>query len=191
MTSQTMAHFMQKAGTYGLHEFLEIMGELSQESTKKGLLSRREKELITLGIALYKNCQRCIDIHTSEARRLEATDKQFSSVKKVIFFMNATPHGNSDLWGEWVDNWQHFSYSRIKRRRKLREMVALAISIVMQHKEQIELHLKAALDVGLTIEEVFEIVPLVMLMDGAPTLSQIPRIIECYEAYSRSENQEN
>ena len=102
--------------------------------------------------------------------------------------MNASPHGNSELWCDWVENWQHFSYSRIARRRKLREMVALALAIVMQHKEQIELHLQAALDNGISIEEVFEIVPLVMLMDGAPTLSQIPRIISCYEEYSKSES---
>ena len=185
MTITNSAQFMQKASHYGLQEFLEIMGELSQESTKKGLLSRQQKELITLGLALYKNCQRCIDIHSREAKRLQATELQFCHVKKVLFFMNASPHGDSDLWNDWVLNWKDYSYSKIKERRQLREMVALAISIVMQHEKQIQLHLSAALDVDISIEQIFEIVPLVMLMDGAPTLSQIPWLLSCYEEYEK------
>ena len=37
----------------------------------------------------------------------------------------------------------------------------------------------------LNFEQIFEIVPLVMLMDGAPTLSQVPKIVTCYEEYCR------
>ncbi len=65
-------------------------------------------------------------------------------------------------------------------------MIALAVSIVMQHEKQIELHLTAALDIGISIEQIFEIVPLVMLMDGAPALSQIPTIVTCCEKYKGS-----
>jgi AhpD family alkylhydroperoxidase len=178
---------MQKASTYGLQEFLEIMGELSQESTKKGLLSRQQKELITLGLALYKNCERCISIHSKEAKHLEASDLQFSHIKKVMFFMIASPHSESNLWDDWVANWEDYSYSKIKQRQQLREMTALAISIVMQHEKQIQLHLNAALDNDVSIEQIFEIVPLVMLMDGAPTLSQIPRLLAFHEDYKRKQ----
>jgi len=186
MANENTAQFMQKSGNYGLQEFLEIMAELSQESTRKGLLSRQQKELITLGLALYKNCQRCITIHSNEARRLQASELQIGHVKKVMFFMNASPHGDSDLWQDWVVNWNDYSYSRVRERRQLREMVALAISIVMQHEKQIQLHLAAALDVGVSIEQVFEIVPLMMLMDGAPTLSQIPKLLGFHEDYLKA-----
>jgi AhpD family alkylhydroperoxidase len=183
MTTENSTQLIQKASDYGLQEFLEIMGELSQQSTKKGLLSRLQKELITLGLALYKNCQRFIDIHSKEAEKLEASNLELCHVKKVIFFMLAAPHGESNLWDDWVINWKDYSYSKIDERRQLREMVALAVSIVMQHEKQIDLHLTAALDVGVSIEQIFEIVPLVMLMDGAPTLSQIPRLLRSYEEY--------
>jgi AhpD family alkylhydroperoxidase len=186
MSSNNTAIFIQKASKYGLQEFLEIMGELSQESTKKGLLSRLEKELITLGLALYKDCHRCIDIHTSEAVRLKASDFELTQVKKVLFFMNASPEEDNALWDDWEHNWTDYSFSKISERRQLREMIALAISIVMQHEKQIDLHMVAALNLGLTIEKIFEIVPLVMLMDGAPTLSQIPVILSCYEKYEAS-----
>jgi AhpD family alkylhydroperoxidase len=95
---------LKKARTYGLGEFLEIIGELSQESTKKGIIDRKHKELITLGIALAKGCHRCIEIHTD-----------------------------------------------------------------------------AALKYGSTPEEVFEVMPIALLMDGAPALSQIPHLVAALE----------
>ena len=88
---------------------MEIMGKLSQESTKKGLPSRQQKELITLALALYKNCQRCIDIHSSEATILNATNLQFCHAKKAIFFMRAAPHGDGNLWDDRVINWKDYS----------------------------------------------------------------------------------
>lgn len=185
MTNKS-TQFMQKASNYGLQEYLEIMGELSQVSTKKGLLSRLQKELITYALALYKNCQRCISIHEKEANNLNATDFEFDQVKKIILFMNASPHGDSVLWDNWEFNWRDFSHSKIKERQQLREMVALAIAIVKQHERQIYLHLTTALDSGITIEEIFEIVPLAMLMDGAPTLSQIPTLLTYYDEYQKN-----
>lgn len=186
MNAQATDRFFHKAGEYGLQEFLEIMGELSQESVKKGRLSRLQKELITLGVALYKNCHRCIDIHWDAAKKLAATGHEISSIKKVILFMNAAPHGDSELWADWVESWSHYSYSKIPERQQLREMTALAIAIIKQHEKQIELHMTAALATGVTIEEIFEVVPIVLLMDGAPTLSQIPRIVACYEEITKT-----
>jgi len=80
-------------------------------------------------------------------------------------------------------SWNNYSYSKDNNKRQLREIIALSIAIVKQHEKQIELHLRGALNVGVSIEEIFEIVPLVLLMDGAPTLSQIPRLVQGYEKY--------
>lgn len=54
MTNRNISQFMQKASDYGLQEFVEIRGELYQESTKKGLPSHQQKELITSVLTLYK-----------------------------------------------------------------------------------------------------------------------------------------
>ena len=185
MNAQATDRFFRKAGEYGLQEFLEIMGELSQESKKKGRLSRLQKELITLGVALYKNCHRCIDIHLDAAKNLNATENEISLIKKVILFMHAAPHGYGELWADWVENWNYYSYSKKRERQQLRELTALAIAVIKQHEKQIELHLTAALSSGVSIEEIFEVVPIVLLMDGAPTLSQIPRIVSCYEKFTK------
>ena len=68
--------------------------------------------MITLGLALHKNCRRCIDIHSADAERLGASEKQMGLVKKVALFMRASPHGNSNLWPDWVGNWRDYSFSR-------------------------------------------------------------------------------
>ena len=180
---EDLSSFFQKASQYGMQEFIEIIGELSQESTKKGALSRVQKESVALGIALHKNCHRCIEIHEKAARQVGADDSLVTLIHKVLFFSNAAPHSDSDLWEDWVESWHRYSFSRIKERQQLRELIALAISVVKQHRRQIELHMEAALEAGVSIEEVFEVVPVALLMDGAPALSQIPVIVQCFEAY--------
>jgi AhpD family alkylhydroperoxidase len=184
---QNTSHFIHKAGGYGLQEFLEIVSELSQESVKKGQLSRLQKELITLGLALYKNCHRCIEIHQKEAVKLGASQSEFSLIKKTVLFMQAAPHGDSETWGDWVESWTDFSFSRKRARQQLRELTALATAIVKQHERQIQVHMCAALEADCSIEQVFEVVPIVLLMDGAPTLSQIPRLFDCVEKYENKD----
>ena len=99
---------IRKARSCGIGEFLEIIGELSQESTRKGRLGRKTRELITFGIALGKQCERCICLHADQARKL-----------------------------------------------------------------------------GRNGAEIIEVLPIALLMDGAPALSQIPHLVEAIDRYSR------
>ncbi|HID44347.1 MAG TPA: carboxymuconolactone decarboxylase family protein, partial [Chromatiaceae bacterium] len=92
---------VKQARSYGIGEFLEIIGELSQESTKKGLLSRKTKELITFGIALHKHCERCIRIHAEDAKKLGAKEKGLEQVRKISLFMRSTPEKDEHLWSTW------------------------------------------------------------------------------------------
>ncbi len=175
--------YFREANQYGFQEFLEIIGELSQESTKKGKLGRLEKELITLGLALYKNCQRCIDIHTANVEKLGATDKNKCLINNVVLFMLSCQNEKAVLYNDWIASWKRFSYSKKIEKSQLREMTALAISIVRQDHTQIRLHFHQTMKSGITIEQIFEIVSLVLLMDGAPTLSQIPVLVKSYHDF--------
>lgn len=175
--------YFREANQYGFREFLEIIGELSQESTKKGKLGRLEKELITLGLALYKNCQRCIDIHTANVEKLGATDKNKCLINNVVLFMLSCQNEKTVLYNDWIASWKRFSYSKKIEKSQLREMTALAISIVRQDHAQIRLHFHQTMKSGITIEQIFEIVSLVLLMDGAPTLSQIPVLVKSYHDF--------
>jgi AhpD family alkylhydroperoxidase len=182
MTDSGFMDSLKKARTYGLGEFLELIGELSQESTKKGALDRKQKELITLGIALAKGCHRCIEIHTDAAIRLGVTETEIHQVRKVALYTQASPeHRHADLWHAWADSWREFSLSKGCIDRRCRELVGLGIALVEQDKVLIEMHTNAALEFGATPEEIFEVMPIALLMDGAPALSQIPHLVHAIE----------
>jgi AhpD family alkylhydroperoxidase len=172
---------LKKAHTYGLGEFLEIIGELSQVSTRKGALDRKSKELITLGIALAKQCNRCIQIHTNISKNLGATKKEISKVRKVALFMNASPEGEKELWESWMESWKEFAISKNLVKTKRRELIALGIALVRQSKKHINFHAANALSIGTPAAEILEVMPIVLLMDGAPAVSQIPRLLKAVE----------
>ncbi len=187
-TSQDSASsFLQsvrKARSYGIGEFLEIIGELSQESTKKGRLGRKTKELITFGIALGKQCERCICIHADDARKLGATRDELEQVRKIALFLRSTPHEDEHLWKTWKNAWKQFVLGKGALATHERELVALGISIIMQHRKHIKLHVRQALKFGRNGAEIIEVLPIALLMDGAPALSQIPHLIKAIEKYS-------
>lgn len=85
------------------------------------------------------------------------------------------------LWKAWEDSWREFSLSRGAIEKRYRELIALGIALVKQHKRLIAWHTNAALAYGATAEELFEIVPITLLMDGAPALSQIPYLTQVIE----------
>jgi AhpD family alkylhydroperoxidase len=85
------------------------------------------------------------------------------------------------LWKAWVDSWREFSLSKGCIDRRCRELVGLGIALVQQDARLIEMHTHAALEYGATPEEVFEVMPIALLMDGAPALSQIPQLVHALE----------
>ena len=133
--SESFSDSLKTAREYGLGEFLEIIGELSQESTKKGALDRQTKELITLGIALAKQCGRCIKIHTSEAKRLDADKKEIAQVKRIALYHSATPDVSGDMWKCWKNAWCEFAMSKGPIAHEVRELIGLGIALVRQEEE--------------------------------------------------------
>lgn len=183
MSKVSFLDSMKKARAYGMDEFLEIMGELSQESTKRGHIERKCKELITLAIALSKDCHRCIEIHTADAKRVGASDDELAQVRKLVLYLNASPSEHDQLWDSWEDAWRVFVLAKGPIPHASREMIALAIALVNQRKELINRHVESALAHGVSVEQVFEIMPIALLMDGAPALSQIPHLVAAIEEH--------
>lgn len=174
----TFAESLKTARHYGLGEYLEIVGELSQESIKKGKLERKSKELITLGIAIFKQCHRCIDIHKTEAIRLGATKNELSQVRQIVLYLTLSPGEQGDLQETLDEAWKGFSISRGPVKHCMRELLALGIALVKQNQKDIKLHVNSAFKHGGTIDEIVEVLPIALLMDGAPVLSQIPVLME-------------
>jgi AhpD family alkylhydroperoxidase len=171
-----------KARSYGIEEFLEIIGEMSQQSSRKGALGRKEKELVTLGMALAKECNRCITIHSKIAKDLGAKPQEITQVQKIALFFNASPSGDSTLWHAWEDSWRDFVKIHGSIDHYVRELIALGIALIRQDKKHITLHAGSALHYGASKDQVFEVMPLALLMDGAPAVSQIPRLVAALDA---------
>ena len=183
MTEMSFADGVKQFSGYGLGEFLEIIGELSQESTKKGALGRQAKELITLSLALAKRCHRCIEIHSRDALRLGASEDEISQVKKIVLFLNAAPWHDDMMFDQWSTSWRHFADVVGPIEPYVRELMALAIAILRHHEDQLTLHTHSALRHGASEEQLAEVMPIVLLMDGAPALSQIPNVMSAIENY--------
>ncbi|MBN2886224.1 MAG: carboxymuconolactone decarboxylase family protein [Chromatiaceae bacterium] len=186
-TPDTFKQSLHRAREYGLEEFLEIIGELSQESTRKGIIERKNKEFITLGMALSKQCRRCIDIHSSEAKRLGALPGELCQVRKIALFLKASPRDTGEMWDSWEDSWREYVLARGPIEHHVRELIALGIALVEQRHEHIQLHTRSALEFGAPPEEIFEVMPIALLMDGAPALSQIPHLINALDQAHRPE----
>jgi AhpD family alkylhydroperoxidase len=127
-STDTFKQSLTRAREYGLEEFLEIISEMSQVSTRKGIIDRKNKELITLGMALTKQCRRCIDIHTKEAIRLHVMPGELTQVRKIALFLKASPREGGEMWDSWEDSWREYVLGRGPIQHHVRELIALGIA---------------------------------------------------------------
>jgi AhpD family alkylhydroperoxidase len=66
-------------------------GALHKAATADGALSRKVKELITLGISIAARCDGCIAYHTQGALKAGATRPEILDVIGVAIFMGGGP----------------------------------------------------------------------------------------------------
>ena len=96
-------------------------------------------------------------------------------------FSRPSAPGEGALWDAWEDAWREFSLAKGPLTHKDKDMMALGGAMINQHDLQIRLHVLTALEFGCSKEEVFEVMPITLLIDDAPALSQIPRVIGALE----------
>ena len=58
---------------------------------KEGTLSIKQKELISLGIALYAKCEPCIILHTKSAIDARATREELMETYEIALMMGGSP----------------------------------------------------------------------------------------------------
>jgi AhpD family alkylhydroperoxidase len=66
-------------------------GELNKQATADGALSRKQKELIALGIAIAVHCDGCIDAHMDDVLRAGATREEVLETIGVAILMGGGP----------------------------------------------------------------------------------------------------
>jgi AhpD family alkylhydroperoxidase len=65
--------------------------ELHRAAVAEGVVSARIKELISVAIAVIKECDGCIAYHASAAARLGATEQEVAEVLGVALLMGGGP----------------------------------------------------------------------------------------------------
>jgi alkylhydroperoxidase/carboxymuconolactone decarboxylase family protein YurZ len=80
-----------------------------------------------------------------------------------------------------LSSWREYALGRGPIQHHVREWIALGIALVEQRRDHIQLHARSALDFGAPPEEIFEVMPIALLMDGAPALSQIPHLVDALD----------
>lgn len=79
--------FMRKEAPEATEAFLNLLRSIH----KQGALTIKEKELISLGIALYARCEPCIVLHTKSALEAGATMKELIETCEVAISMGGSP----------------------------------------------------------------------------------------------------
>ncbi len=64
---------------------------LEEKAFKDGALTKREKELIAVGISVVINCESCMDWHIHQALQSGATDQQIIEAIEVGIEMGGGP----------------------------------------------------------------------------------------------------
>lgn len=85
--SRKLAHgyFMEKSAVY--RKFVE----LEKVAFQDGSLSKREKELIAIGISIVNDCESCLEWHIREALEAGATEEQVVEAIGVAIEMGIGP----------------------------------------------------------------------------------------------------
>lgn len=81
---------MEQLGTE-IPETMEVFGRLHTTSTTDGVLSKKTKELIALGIAITVRCDGCIAFHVHDAVRAGAGKKEIVETVGVAIMMGGGP----------------------------------------------------------------------------------------------------
>lgn len=76
---------------YEKSEVYRTFVELEQKTFKDGSLSKKQKELIAIGISLVNSCEPCLEWHIKQALDSGATEKEIIEALEVGFEMGIGP----------------------------------------------------------------------------------------------------
>ena len=65
-----------------------------------------------------------------------------------------------------------------------KELIALALGLAMRCEPCINLHVQKSLEAGATREQIMEAAEVAVVMQGGPTFTYLPKVIEALEALS-------
>jgi len=127
----------------------------------------REKELSAVGISVAAGCKACTNYHVKAARKAGASDEEIAQSVDVALSVRALAtevmrnHASSRLGETEPVATPDFSEGE---RSRVKELVSVGAAFGVNCVSTLENHLAAAATVGITQEEIAEIVRLAMMI---------------------------
>lgn len=106
-------------------------------------------------------------------------------VKKFFEEFKSAAGKMSKLIPDGVNGFQQLHAKTMKEgalSSKEKELIAIAISLALRCEPCVRAHIKKALSIGATKEEILEAVQVALMMGGGPVYTYIPVAIETIEA---------
>lgn len=95
--------------------------------------------------------------------------------------------------GDYLKAWRGFTsvaHGNGALSRKEKELIAVSISLAKRCERCIAYHVRSALAMRATREEILEACFVAVIMEGGPALSHIGVVMEAIEAFERSDQRE-
>jgi len=91
--NQTLKDFKRAAGLMArdMGDTWRAWNALGQATMKDAALSRKQKELVALGISIHARCDYCIILHVRSALQAGATREEINDVCQVAILMGGGP----------------------------------------------------------------------------------------------------
>ena len=82
---QAHSYYLKKSKVY------QTFVDMEQNTYKDGKLSKKQKELIAIGISVVKNCESCMEWHIRQALTNGATEEEIIEAIEVAIEMSGGP----------------------------------------------------------------------------------------------------
>jgi AhpD family alkylhydroperoxidase len=146
-------------------------------------ITPKEKELAAVGISVAAGCKPCTDHHVGVARKARASDQE---IKEAVGAALAVRKSATEIIAGYAlaklgDPEQQRDDGSSAETSRQRELVAMGAAFAVNCVSSLEAHLAAAEAVGITQEEITQIVKLAEFIKGRAA-SHVKRLVDLSEA---------
>lgn len=162
--------------------------QFDREAFKPGVLTKKEKEIIAVAIAHVIECPYCIDVHTKKAKKQGATLPELTEAVFVVAslkaglviqqLLNITDESSNRL--KAYSNFSESTLKEGKLNEKLKVIIAIAVSLVINEQKSIHTHKEYALKLGISQEEISEALFVTAALKAGGAYGHIIQLIDSY-----------
>jgi len=142
-------------------------------------ISIKDKELAAVGISVAAGCKPCTAYHVNGARKAEATDTEIETAVKDAYRLRVEAAELMQKHG-LAKSRKEDTVTCVEKPDRVRELLAVGVAFSVNCTTSLKKHLKAAETVGISAEEISEIVTLARFIKGMAA-SHVEKLVEALD----------